>query len=107
MLRRFILAHHRPQPNGKPLTLPVILGSWGGTAASEHIINIKKVIDYNLPVNLYWIDAEWFGKGKWWDQAGDWQYKKDLYPQGFKPISSLLHQYGRDLLCHSAFPRLQ
>jgi alpha-galactosidase len=98
LLRRFILTHHRPQPNGKPLTLPVILGSWGGTASSEHINNINKIIDYKLPVECYWIDAEWFGKGKWRTQAGDWQFKRDLYPQGFKPISDLLHQTGRQFL---------
>lgn len=98
LLRRFILAHHRPQPDGKPLTLPITFPTWGGTAASEHISNIRKVIDYNLPVGLYWIDAEWFGKSKWRPQVGNWQYKKELYPQGFKPISNLLHESGRQFL---------
>ncbi len=98
MLRQFILAHHRPKPNGKPLTLPVILGSWGGTAAEEHLKNIQRVIENDLPIECYWIDAEWFGQGTWWNQPGNWQVKNDLYPQGLKPISDMLHQSGRQFL---------
>lgn len=98
MLRRFILAHHRPVPNGKPLTLPIILGSWGGTAVTEHLKNIQRVIEHDLPIECYWIDAEWFGQGSWWNQAGNWHIKDDLYPQGFEPISNLLHQSGRQFL---------
>ena len=98
MLRRFILKHHRPKPNGKPLTLPILESSWGGTAASEHLKNIKRIIEHDLPIECYWIDAEWFGQGSWWNQAGNWQVKQDLYPQGFKPISEMLHQSGRQFL---------
>jgi alpha-galactosidase len=49
-------------------------------------------------VDYYWIDAEWFGRGPWWQNAGNWQVNKELYPEGFKPISDLLHQSGRKLL---------
>ena len=42
LLRRFILAHHRPQPNGEPLALPVILAGWGGTSAAEHLTVIRR-----------------------------------------------------------------
>jgi alpha-galactosidase len=98
MLRRFILKYHRPKPNGKPLTLPILESSWGGTAATEHLKNIKRIIEHALPIECYWIDAEWFGQGSWWNQAGNWQVKKELYPQGFEPISEMLHQSGRQLL---------
>ncbi len=98
MLRRFILAHHRPRPNGQPLTLPIILGSWGGTPAAEHLKNIQRVIQHELPIECYWMDAEWFGRGSWWNMPGNWQVKSDLYPQGFQPIRDLLHQSGRQFL---------
>ena len=49
-------------------------------------------------MDYYWIDAEWFGKGPWWKNPGNWEVKRDLYPQGFKPISDLLHSAGRKFL---------
>lgn len=96
--RRFLLEHHRPMVNGKPLEPPILNGNWGGTHASNHIANIRAIADHDLPVDYYWIDAEWFGTGAWWQNAGNWQVKKDLYPDGFKPISDQLHQAGRKLL---------
>ncbi len=98
LLRRFILAHHRPQPSGEPLNLPVILAGWGGTSAAEHLTNIQRVIKHNLPIACYWIDAEWFGEGSWWNMPGNWEVKSDLYPQGFRPISDMLHQSDRQFL---------
>ena len=98
MLRRFILAHHRPKPSGEPLNLPVILADWGGKSAAEHLTNIQRVIDHELPINCYWIDAEWFGTGSWWSMPGNWEVKSDLYPQGFRSISDTLHQSGRQFL---------
>ena len=98
LLRRFILAHHRPQPNGEPLALPVILAGWGGTSAAEHLTNIRRAINHKLPIACYWIDAEWFGAGSWWGMPGNWEVKSDLYPQGFRPISDALHQSGRQFL---------
>ncbi len=98
LLRRFILAHHRPAPDGKPLVTPITNHNWGGTPAADHLENIRQIIAHDLPVEYYWIDAEWFGNGPWWKNPGNWEVKKDLYPQGFKPISDLLHSSGRKLL---------
>ena len=96
--RHFVLDQHRPQVNGKPLDLPVFNGNWGGTPAASHLENIRALVTHELPAEFYWIDAEWFGKGPWWSNPGNWRVKQDLYPAGFKPISDLLHQSGRKLL---------
>lgn len=96
--RKFILAHHRALVNGKPFAMPILNGTWGGTDAATHLANIQTINKYALPIDYYWIDAEWFGKGKWHQTAGDWRVKKDLYPQGFKPISELLHASDRKFL---------
>ncbi len=98
LLRRFILAHHRPAPNGKPLVLPVVLGTWGGDPAADHLKRIDRIIRHDLPIDVYWIDAEWFGGAPWWKNPGNWTVRKDLYPGGFQAISAPLHKAGRKLL---------
>ncbi|SPE51202.1 exported hypothetical protein [Verrucomicrobia bacterium] len=96
--RQFVLAHHRPRPGGQPLMAPITCGNWGGTRAEVHLDNIQKIIQHQLPVAYYWIDAEWFGQGGWPVNVGNWEVKKDLYPAGFKPISDALRHSGRELL---------
>jgi len=98
LLRRFLLAHHRPRPGGKPLVLPVLVGSWGGTPAAEHLKVVERIIGHDLPIGLYWIDAEWFGKAPWYTSPGNWEVRRDLYPGGFKALSEPLHRSGRKLL---------
>ena len=98
LLRQFILAHHRPQPGGKPLVAPITSGNWGGTRAEVHLDNIRQVIKQRLPMDYYWIDAEWYGQGGWPMNVGNWTVKPDLYPQGFRPLSDALRQSGRKLM---------
>ncbi len=99
LLRRFLLTHHRPKPGGNPLVLPVLIGSWGGSPAADHLKTIQRIIRHNLPIELYWIDAEWFGQGApWFKHNGNWEVRKDLYPQGFRALSDPLHVSGRKLL---------
>jgi alpha-galactosidase len=98
LLRQFLLTHHRPRLAGQPMTPPVTCGNWGGTRAEVHLDNIQKIIQHDLPIDYYWIDAEWFGKGGWPVNVGDWRVKKDLYPDGFKPLSDALRRTGRELM---------
>jgi alpha-galactosidase len=98
LLRQFILAHHRPKRNGQPLVAPITCGNWGGTAAQIHLDNIRKIVRERLPIDYYWIDAEWFGQGAWSVNTGNWEVKKDLYPDGFKPLSEALRQSARELM---------
>jgi len=98
LLRRFILAYHRPRKDGKPLHAPITNGNWGGTAAEVHLDNVDRIIQHGLQIEYYWIDAEWFGKGPWPTNVGNWVPKADLYPQGFNPISDKLQKAGKDLL---------
>lgn len=98
LLRQFILAHHRPKKDGQPLVAPITCGNWGGTPATVHLDNIAKFIQNRLPMDYYWIDAEWYGKGGWADSVGDWQVKSDLFPQGFKPLAQMLRGDKRELM---------
>ena len=98
LLRSLILSYHRPSAGNRPVTMPMCNANWGGTSAAVHLENIRQIVRHRLPMDYYWIDAEWFGEGPWWSNAGDWRVKKDLYPEGFKPISDLLHQSGLKFL---------
>jgi alpha-galactosidase len=98
LLRQFLLAHHRPRMNGKPLVAPITCGNWGGTRAEVHLDNIERIIRQDLPLAYYWIDAEWFGTGSWPVSVGDWRVKSALYPDGFKPLSDALRASGRELM---------
>ncbi len=98
LLRQFILTHHRPARAGKPLIAPITCGNWGGTAAAVHLDNIEQIIRNDLPIEYYWIDAEWYGQGSWPVNVGNWQVKRDLYPAGFKPLSDALRKTGRELM---------
>ena len=77
---------------------PITNHNWGGTPAADHLENVRQIIAHDLPMDYYWIDAEWFGHGPWWKNVGNWEANAALYPQGFKPISDLLHSSGRKLL---------
>jgi alpha-galactosidase len=98
LLRQFILAHHRPRPNGKPLVAPVTCGNWGATPAKVHLDNIRQIIEHRLPIDYYWIDAEWFGQGSWPGNVGNWTVNRTLYPDGFRPLSRRLRESGRHLM---------
>ncbi|MBN2507121.1 MAG: alpha-galactosidase [Verrucomicrobia bacterium] len=101
-LRQFILAHHRPLRNGRPLRAPITCGNWGGTRADVHLDNIRRFIEHKLPIEYYWIDAEWYGNTSgdtgWASNVGRWNVKTNLYPHGFKPLSDALRQDGRELM---------
>lgn len=96
--RAFLLAHHRPMPDGKPLEPLSLNGNWGGTSAADHLANIRAIAEHDLPMEYYWIDAEWFGGPKWHKSPGDWAPRAELYPDGFKPLADALHASGRKLL---------
>jgi len=107
LLRRHILAHHRPTQNGEPLVAPLCTGNWGGTSAEVHLDNLSKIVEHDLPFEYYWIDAEWFGgPGHWMEHAGNWEPRKDLYPEGFGPISDAAHRSGRKFLLWFEFERV-
>lgn len=97
--RRFVLAHHRPRPGGAAdWQAPITCGNWGGTSATVHLDNIRQFTSQSLPIEYYWIDAEWYGTGGWFRAVGDWRVKRDLYPEGFAPLSAELRKTGRKLL---------
>ncbi len=109
MLRRLILAHYRPTVNGEPLMAPICQGSWGEIPDQKQIAKARKWKDAGIDVDLFWIDAGWYGDapfqegsdaftGAWATQVGNWWPNKAIYPNGLKPVGDALKEMGRGFL---------
>ncbi len=107
MLRQFILRHHTPQQDGKPIQAPICNGSWGGTNTEGHLELINTIAEHGLAYDYYWIDAGWYGTstepcpdvfhGEWW-RVGDWRVNRNYHPEGLRPISDAIHRAGMKFL---------
>jgi alpha-galactosidase len=98
LLRGHILRHHRPRVDGKLLVVPSFVGSWGATTAAVHLGNLARLDEQRLPVECYWIDAGWFGKGPWHLAPGTWKEQAGTYPRGLREVSDAAHRGGRKFL---------
>lgn len=99
LLRSVILAHYRPSAGGRPVGGILSTHTWGSMRVSQHLDNISQVARHELPVEYYWIDAEWFGrKLPWWEQNGNWDPNPALYPEGLKPVGDACHRTGMKFL---------
>ena len=100
-LRRHIFENHNHYKNvtGKD-DLPTFSINWGDAPCDAHIQNIKQIVENDLDVDVYWIDASWFGKNPTWLACtGDWDtIKKDKYHEEFKPLTDLLNKNNREFL---------
>jgi alpha-galactosidase len=110
LLRRFILAHHTPQKDGRPIVGP--LAASGGPAcagplpgfeefnkATEHnqIALAERYRQFGLDVEHFWIDAGWY-EGGWPWGVGNWFPRADGFPHGLRPVSDALHKLDMGLL---------
>lgn len=97
LLRRFIIAHHMPKKDGKPVTLPFACSSCGppdeANQATEQsqIAFAKQFVPFG--VEYLWIDAGWF-EGRWPNGVGNWFPRKDGFPNGLRPISDAVKKMG-------------
>jgi alpha-galactosidase len=109
LLRRFVLAHHAPRIDGKPVRVPVSLCTWGGNFAEKHIAHGQWCKDNRLPVDFLWVDAGWFGKDEakvganvfnsnWGALVGDWFPNPGYFPQGLGPVGQRLKDMGLGFL---------
>lgn len=68
--------------------------SWGNPSEES----MKKIADCieGKGIDYLVIDAGWFiqGKGKWWDETGNWNYSQKLFPNGLKPVADYIKSKG-------------
>jgi alpha-galactosidase len=102
LLRRFLLAHHSPLPKGTG-RLPVFYGSWGELREKTQLEAIQWFVDNKIPIDVFWIDAGWYGdkpfqegstdaNSEWWKYTGSWRPNKITYPRGLAPIGQALRR---------------
>jgi alpha-galactosidase len=101
--RRLLLAHYAPQNNGKYMRGPILFGSWGSEPIDEKTAYIRWVHDQKIPVEVYAVDAGWYGDSvgaemdptnPWWKNRGDWFPSPRYYPNGIKPLGDALKTAG-------------
>lgn len=98
--RQLLIEHYMPRPGGKPLVGPLVDAVWGETTEADQIEKINWWGDHNLPMECFWIDANWSGKtGRPYpENAADRTPNPELYPNGMKPISDQAHKRGMKFL---------
>ena len=105
LLRRFILAHHTPRPNGELLQGPITFAAWGENTCENQLAKARWLVEHRIPLDAFWIDAGWHGdapfredstvfNSSWYANVGNWWPNPNTYPDGLKPIGDYLKQAG-------------
>ncbi len=103
LFRRFLLAHHSRQIDGKFAEYPVSGGfNWGDpfpcneySCLTEEFACalIKRYKQFGITPEVFWLDAGWYtGCGEWSTNVGNWTPDSTRFPLGLKPISDVAHE---------------
>ena len=105
MLRRFILLHHTPQKDSKPVTVPLAcragrLYDVANKATEQNqIAAASRYHQLGINVEYFWIDAGWYeNKGGWASGVGNWFVRKDAFPNGLRGLSDAVEKMGMGFL---------
>lgn len=106
LFRRFILKHHTPQKNGRPMILPLAsgLGFGGPRPCNEYscatetfaIAMAYRLEQFGIVPEAGWIDAGWYEGSEtgWWQGVGNWVINKKNFPNGIRPVSDVAKKLG-------------
>jgi len=108
MFRRLVLDHYSPRIDGRLIEPPISGVVWGGIPSKEHLDIIEKIKEYKIPLDVYWLDAGWYGtgvvpsytvfEGDWGIMAGDWRPNPNWHAGTLQPVSDAAHAAGMDFL---------
>ncbi len=97
MLRRLLLEHYTPRRGSQPIVGPIWASSTGdigfnNTSEQNQRASIESVVQNQLPVDYWQMDAGWFENG--WPITGTWVPDPQRFPGGLKPVGDAAHQHG-------------
>lgn len=105
---RAFMLEQAPRKGEKTVCAPMSMNAWGGMDSKWHIRNIDTIRAKQIPVDVYWIDAGWYGAGyetseddfkdNWYANVGAWEPLPALYPKGFCDIAQAAENAGMGLL---------
>ncbi len=108
MFRRLVLEHFSPRNNGTLVEPPISGVVWGGIPSNEHLEIIEQIRKFEIPLDVYWFDAGWYGtgtvpsytvfEGDWGIMAGDWRPNPNWHHGTLKPVSDAAHAAGMKFL---------
>jgi len=107
LFRRFVLAHHTPRPQGRPVDLPLSHGiGFGGpfpcneyvcATESYALAMIERLRQFGIDPEACWIDAGWYENPTkfWWSGVGSWFPSRERFPRGLKPVTEAAKKWGK------------
>ena len=108
LFRRLVLEHFTPHIDGRPVEPPISGVVWGGIPSEGHLEIIERIREYEIPLDVYWFDAGWYGtgtvpsytvfEGDWGIMAGDWRPNPNWHHGTLKPVSDAAHAAGMEFL---------
>lgn len=111
--RRFLLAHHSRQLDGKFAEYPYASGlalpgpepcTENGCLTEEMAIAMaRRHKQFNLVPEVFWLDAGWYTDSgapvyDWCDCVGTWTPDTTRFPNGLRPLSDEAHRLGARFL---------
>jgi len=108
MFRRLVRDHYSPRIDGKLVEPPISGIVWGGIPSAEHLEIIEKLKQFEIPLDVYWFDAGWYGtgvvpsytvfEGDWGIMAGDWRPNPNWHNGTLKPVRDAARAAGMQFL---------
>ncbi len=104
--RRFVLKHHTPQKDGRPVVLPLAssAGNGGPAPCNENsctterwsVATAFRYAQFGIAPEVWWIDAGWFdgSEASWWEGVGNWTVNRTNFPNGLRPVADAAKQLG-------------
>ncbi len=92
---------------GRPAHGPLCIGGWGGLHSDRLIRRIRKIGEYELGADAYWIDAGWYGYAKeecpdeggdWAAHTGSWNVNPYYHADGLLHVREAIREVGMQLI---------